>query len=223
MDYFKNLEFKKHYLIDTFVGIDGNIQNLYLVKTLNYATNQESYYLKIYSKLQNGVEYLKGYLYFFVIHKENKSKYVGTFIEPNSRNSGLSSLLTATWIKLCLDNKLEILITNRKQEKPFLLYLLKKYYFEIENPDLYSKHENTIYICKNTIDNKKLLYFNNEIVKNTFLRSKSYLKDNYVVIDSLAPNISVLDKVMLNKVYCLTDNENGYRKALKVYKNFKNN
>ena len=216
-------EYNKKYLLDTFINEDGYIKSLYLIKTLNKATKQDNYYLKLYLNSYDGNEFLLGYLYFFVTPKERKSKYVGTFVEPNNRDSGIASFLTSAWIKFCLEHNLDILKTNRKQEKPFLLYLLKKYYFEINNPNLYETHEKTVFICKQDNNGKKVLYFNNDNIKNVFLRSSIFSKDNYEVIESLTNDTSVLDRVILNQIYHLIDNDLGYEKAEKVYKKYKNN
>ena len=217
------IEYNKKYLLDTFINEDGYIKSLYLIKTLNKATKQDNYYLKLYLNSYDGNEFLLGYLYFFVTPKERKSKYVVTFVEPNNRDSGIASFLTSAWIKFCLEHDLDVLITNRKQEKPFLLFLLKKYYFEIKNPLIYPSHENTVYICKKNNERKKVLLFNNDNYKNAFLRSNSFKNDNYMVILELEPDITILDQVILNKIYTLTDNDMGYRKAEKVYKKFKDN
>ena len=68
----------------------------------------------------------------FYLDKENKtSEFIGIGVAPEYRDLNIGSFLIASWIDLCLNNGYDFLGANKKQRKPFLLYLLKTYGFEI--------------------------------------------------------------------------------------------
>lgn len=112
---------KDKILVDSFFDTFNQKQKVYLTKS--YFTKKKSYqyFIKIISK---NSEY-QGYLYFYLDFENLESQFIGIYIKPDYRNTGLASLLLSYWIRFCLDNNFSYLSTNKKQRKPFLLFLLK--------------------------------------------------------------------------------------------------
>lgn len=205
---------KKLLLLKDLENTDYN-QRLYIEKSFCKQSNSEQYFIKIY-KLENNILICQGYIYFYV-DKENKSStYIGTRVKEEYRNKGIASLLTSSWIKFCLDNDIYNLNTNKKQRKPFLLYMLKTYSFELDDVDKYDTSRFNIHICKKEDEFTKYLLFDNMRQKETFMNGKIYLADNYQVLDQLNSGTQKLDTILLSNIYYVQDNEFAYDKSVKV-------
>ena len=98
---------------------------------------KEQHFLRVGILQENGQFLQQGYIYFYLNRELKMSKFIGLYIKPEFRGKGLASLLLASWIQFCLNYNFEILSTIKHQRKPFLLYLLKKYQFEIMLPERY--------------------------------------------------------------------------------------
>lgn len=206
------IDYGEKLVLDEFLFND-ELQKIILTKKATNARDNFILYSYSYDNMYNPS--LQGYMYFSINLDNNSSSYIGTYVNPKYRNSGVAQMLNATWIKFCLDNGIEYLKTNIRQRKPFSIYLLKKYNFEIKDLDDYI--DRSIYICKRNQDDAKCLVFDSERQKKIFKASNIYKDDNYVVLDN-TENVLVLDKVILNHTYYLDekDNENAYQKALKI-------
>ena len=213
------IEYDKRYLFDMFYNHDGYIEKLFLMKSFN--NGKDHYYFRLFLYLPNGKEILLGYLYFFIDENKKESKFIGCCVKNEYRNQGIASLLISSWLLFCLDNNIIDLNTNRKQSKPFLLYLLKNFSFEINNPASYNTSLNTIYICQKYESLAKILLFKGEKQREMFEKSTSFKKDNYEIIDNLTADITVKDEVMLDKIYSLNDQDYGYQRALKIHQKFR--
>ena len=86
-------------------------------------------------------------------------------------------------INLCLNNGFDFLGLNRKQRKPFLLYMLKSYGFEVKNKKLYDKRDDVITLCKSMDkeDLSKILIFKSPKHEFNFIHTNIYKSDNYVI------------------------------------------
>ncbi len=144
---------------------------------------------------------------------DNSASYIGTYVNPMYRGEGVAQLLNATWISFCLENDIEVLKTSRHQRKPFLIYLLKGYSFEISNLTKYAGR--SIHICRRDEDLKKYLLFESMQQRKLFEASKISEHDNYEILDSLG-DARILDRVLLNQMYLATDNDRVYSKAKDV-------
>ena len=161
-----------------------------------------------------------GYLYFYI--EEGKSKFIGEFIKEEYRSNHLASLALSTYIKLCIDENIYEFETNKKQRKPFLLYLLKTYSYELADTTKYDKLKSTIYICKKAGSLTKYLYFKTPIIGEKFKTGKIATHDNYEILNSLE-NTIILDKVLLSFPYYLTDLNSSYTKCENTLKRIRNN
>ncbi len=206
MNILKNLDYNEAYIFWA-----NKNEKIELSKTLDKNTNHDYYFLKYY--FHNGIEDIfLGYMYFFIDFNTKKSKYIGTKVNKEYRGQGIATKLMASWIKLCLDNDILSLQTNRTQRKPYLLHLLKQFFFEIDNVTLYETYPNVIYICKNQ-DKQKTLYFKDDKQKQDFMNSSIYHSDDYLISNNLNKE-EIIDQVILTKYYRLHDNEVGYTKTL---------
>lgn len=129
--------------------------------------------------------------------------------------------MISSWIKLCLEQGVNNLQTIPKQRKPFLLYLLKKYKFELENTEIYETSPRTIYICQENGNSDKLIMFKNKREEKLFINSNIMKTDNYRIIETLTDNVQIVDKVVLRSPYFLQDNEFAYQRSLNIYNKHK--
>ena len=136
-------------------------------------------------------------------------------VKDGFRSSGLGSLLISAWIEWCFENGFEDLTTTKAQIKPFLLYMLKKYNFDLQDTDLYLTSGNNIHICRREKDNRKLLLFDNKKQGLSFARGKIYRGDNYHIIDELTPEVQKLDTVLLSEPYEVKQPELAYQRSLR--------
>jgi len=213
----ENLSYNDQILYETFTT-DLKPQLVYLSKTFSSGDLKEQYFLKIYT-LENGELKPQGYIYFYLNIAQRESKFIGIYIKPEYRNKNLSSLLISCWIKFCLDQNIIFLKTNKKQRKPFLLYLLKKFQFELYNPELYQITPRIISICRDPESNIKYLMFQDERQELTFKNSSIMREDNYQIIKEIKEPIQKIDQVILSKTYQLEDANAAYNRTLRIYQN----
>lgn len=166
---------------------------------------------------KNSTMLCQGYIYFYLDFEKRESKFIGTYVKPEYRNSKIASLLISSWILFCIENNFNCLGTNLKQRKPFLIYLLKNFDFEIENKSSYITSPYTIHICKEKNTDSKCLLFKNKKQATLFSNSNIMKEDNYKIIDSIGPNIQIIDDVLLSIPYQLKDKSKAYKKALNTY------
>ena len=224
MNTFKNLTAGKRYLYSNSYYSGKYNHKIYLKKSIDDGSNKPKFYISIFSSF-NGIERQLGYLYFYVDYELKSCNFIGLKVEPNYRGLNIGSLLIATWIDLCLNNNFDFLGTNEKQRKPFLLYLLKTFGFEIFNKSLYETRDDIITICKskNIIDNSKILLFKDPFHEETFKKTNTYNEDNYKIVKN-ENEIIVLDKVIMpfqnrskSKInYSLLDFEEAETKTKKI-------
>lgn len=208
-----NLEYDDPILVQEFVRNDKK-HRLFFVKTKDKSTGLDHYFFKLYTWDFQKRFYCEGYIYFYIDFFQKESTYIGTFIHKNNRNQGLASLLTSYWISFCFDFGLINLKTNLKQRKPFLLYILKKYSFELNNIELYTDSPFTISILKPDDFIEKSLYFKNKAQQETFTKGRIMANDHYKIYDSLDGKV-VLDNVLLSNTYELKDETTAYKRVRK--------
>lgn len=179
--------------------------------------NLSHYFIQIYKDINEGeVPKICAYIYFYLDFGKKETKYIGTFVDAEYRNVGFASLLTSLWTWICMDNNFYEYVTSKKQRKPFLLYLLKLYGFEINDINQYEASPHTIYICRNAISLDKCLYFKDSGQAKSFQGSNVALKDNYQVIsEDVFRNgeVEVLDKIILSTPYYLQDFDKAYMRC----------
>ena len=219
MTILQNLGYNTPVTLDEYVNKEGFLQRIYLEKSFFPALQKDQYFISIakinYNKNQEKI----GYIYFYFNQYEKSCEFIGMFIKTEFRNQGLSSLLTSYWIRLCLDLGIVDLYTTKKQRKPFLIYILKTYFFELNNITIYQDSINNIHICRKEKDDKKYLLFDNDKEKASFQKGTIYTNDNYQILDELEGDTEKLDTVILSKRYFLKDDEAAYKKALRIKKN----
>lgn len=214
MSTLNNLDINDNILYTSF-NYHGLIQQIILTKTISKDTI--NYFFRCQIIGRNGIPALQGYMYFTLDDEKKKSKFIGVYINPSYRRQGISTLLISIWIKFCLDNGYEFLTKNRKQRKPFVLYQLKGFNFELDKLSLYDNFLKVIYICQKDKSNSKYLFFKDNEQKLEFLKGKIITSDNYQVLDDLDGDSKILERVILSKAYNLQDNEKAYTKSLEIY------
>lgn len=130
MSVLDNIEYDKNYIYDDSFCYKGLKQRICLQKSHMKQKNVNQYFLKAYV-IDNSNLICQGYIYFYLNPLIKTSDFIGVYIKPEYRNEGLASLLVSAWIQFCLNNNYNFLGTIKTQRKPFLLYLLKTYGFEI--------------------------------------------------------------------------------------------
>lgn len=172
-------------------------QDLYIKKSNDDGSNRPKYFLSAFTNI-NGELRQQGYLYFYLDHDTKSSFFIGIKVEEQYRNLNIGSFLVASWIDLCLNNGYNFLGVHEKQRKPFLLYLLKTYGFEILDKSLYDTRPDVISICrdKDLEKKEKLLLFRDSKHEQTFMGTNIYKTDNYKIIHS-PEGIIHLDNIIL--------------------------
>lgn len=211
----KDIPYQTPIVLDAF-DYNNKKQLLVLRKPFD-PKRSEVYYLYLYLVGDNGDYIHQGYLYFSIDFQMNKSKFIGTYIKPEYRNTSLASFLISSWIKLCIDSDILSLVTAKRQSKPFLLHILKTFNFEIANILDYESLPNTIYICKKENDLTKFLFFKDEKQADFFKKSNALNNDNYNILDNIDENMEIIDKVLMNRFYNMLDGDFAYSKAIKTY------
>lgn len=193
----ENLEIGNRVLYsDGYFSGDYN-QTLYLKRSEDDGSNRPKFYISIFSNI-NGKLRQQGYLYFYLDYKAKASFFIGVKVMEEYRNLNIGSFLVASWINLCLNNGYDFLGVNEKQRKPFLLYLLKTYGFEVLDKSLYDFRPDVISIGKSIDpnDKRKFLLFRDAKHEDNFKGTNIYKTDNYEVIHN-SDNIILLDSVIL--------------------------
>lgn len=214
-----NMPYNKKFLLNERIE---SKEKIYLEKVIFPQNNRDQYFIKIYKTNDKGSYICKGYIYFYLDLLNRESNFIGEFVKPEYRDDGLGQLLISYWVNLCLENGIYNLNTSHKQRKPFIVYLLKKFKFDILNIAQYEISLNTISVCKKDGDKSKYLFFKNPLQAATFKNSKILESDNYLILDSLNENTQVLDQVLLSTEYISQDNEEAYKKSLNLIDKFKN-
>lgn len=204
-------------LYSTDYTINGSCLYLYFAKMKT--SGKYNYFFKVYKK-ENGIEVCIGYIYFTISREERNSNFIGLFIKPEYRSLGISSFLVAQWINFCFNEGLDFLGTVKKQRKPFLVYLVKTFGFEILDISCYEKNDDTIYICRKNGDNRKLLLFKNETQKKAFMRSNIATSDSYAIVNP-EDDFEVLDRVLLMRKHMLKETAMAEKKVNIVLKRSK--
>ena len=156
---------------------------------------QDKIYISICTTIRNK-EILQGYIYANVDKLSKTSEFIGMKVDYHFRNQNIGSLLVSLWIDFCYNNGYDFLKTTNKQRKPFLLYLLKKYGFEVYDTNLYETRNDVISICQNPDSNDKLLLFKDPKHEKVFRTSKAFKNDNYQITDS-QEDLILLDKIIM--------------------------
>lgn len=197
-------------VIDEFINSRGQVQQIVLRKHQTNARCNYQFYCYLIDC--RGDKKLQGYMYFTLQSDTKSSNYIGTYVDYPFRGQGVAQLLHSNWIQFCLEHDFLHLKTQKRQRKPFALYLLKKYSFEINNIDYYLGQ--SIHICQKD-DRRKYLFFDNKRQEYDFYHGKIYRGDNYLILDSMDGAIE-LDKVLLNYTYYLQDRDVAYQKSISV-------
>ena len=214
----EDLKYLKSYAIDRFEDGFGEWK-VCLEKSYFPQKELDQYFVKIYKRGLKNFECL-GYVYFYLDLKTKKSTYIGLYVKDEWRNKGLASLLMAYYITLMLDNNYLDIRTNFKQRKPFLLYLLKKFSFELNDIGLYQTSINVVSLYRNFKDNYKYLLFKNPVERDSFKKGTIMQGDNYVVLSQKEEGLEFLDNVILSMQYLLQDENEAYQRALSKINNF---
>ena len=129
---------------------------------------------------------------------QHNSYFIGLSVGEEYRNLNIGSLLISSWIDLCLNNNYNFLGINHKQRKPFLLYLLKTYGFDILDQSLYETRPDIITICRShdLTDKRKFLLFKSLKHEQVFKGTNIYKTDNYFIVHN-TKNLKTLDKIIL--------------------------
>lgn len=172
-------------------------QELYLKKAIDDGSNRPKFYISVHSNI-NGCLVQQGYLYFYLDYETKTSSFIGIQVLQPYRNLNIGSFLVASWIDLCLNYGYDFLGVHEKQRKPFLLYLLKTYGFEILDKSLYDIRPDVISICRSTNhnDKRKYLLFKDSKHEKVFIGTNVYKSDNYEIIHN-QNNMIFLDNVIL--------------------------
>lgn len=194
---FQNLEVNKKYLISNSFFCGDYNQELYIKKSIDDGSNKPKFYLTVYAKINNQT-IMQGYLYFYLDYNTKTSSFIGLKVLREYRNVNMGSFLIASYINLCMNNGYEILNINPKQRKPFILYLLKTYGYEVDNINLYKIRNDVISICrrKEINDLTKLLLFKDFKHELSFMSTNVYKFDNYQIIHN-KDNVIVLDQIIM--------------------------
>lgn len=195
MNYFEKLDtrVKSPYSSDYYSG-DFN-HNIYLMRATDDGSNRSKFYLRATTNI-NGEEVIQGYMYFYLDFDNKKSDFIGIKVHEKFRNLNIASLLVSLWIDLCLNNGIDFLGSNKRQRKPFLIYLLKTFGFEILNTDLYSTSKDLISICRRDNDFSKIILFKDSKHEQSFRATNIFREDNYEIITSL-DGVNHLDDIIM--------------------------
>lgn len=197
MSKLENLESGKRTLYSSGYFSGDYNQELYLKRSIDDGSNRPKFYISVFSNI-NGNLVQQGYLYFYLDFETRKSHFIGVKVEEEYRDLNIGSFLVASWIELCLNNGYDFLGVNENQRKPFLLYLLKTYGFEILDKSLYQIRPDVISIYRSfdKDDKRKFLLFKDFKHERDFMGTNVYKSDNYEIVHS-DEGIMHLDDVIL--------------------------
>jgi len=221
MNLINQLPYNRNVLYNNLAEYNGQKQEIYFQKSHMTKNDKDQYFLKLYSLDENHAQVCQAYIYFYLNSDTKTSDFIGVYVKPEYRNLGFSSLLVSTWIQFCFNNGYNFLGTNKTQRKPFLIYLLKTYGFELWDNLIYQTSNYVIHICKKENDNTKYLIFKNQEQKESFMRGKIAKEDNYKAIEQLGKNMSYLDSVVLSMKYNLLDGQKANEKSTLVLNKYK--
>lgn len=172
-------------------------QELYLKRVISDSSSKQKFYINVFSNI-NGNLVQQGFLYFYIDYETKTSYFIGVYVKPEYRNLNIGSFLVASWIDLCFNNGYDFLGVNPRQRKPFLLYLLKTYGFEILDKSLYNIRPDVISICRSIepADRRKLLLFKDAKHEKVFMGTNIYKTSNYEIVHN-SEGIIILDKVIV--------------------------
>jgi len=171
-------------------------QDMIIMKSKDDGSHKDKYYLELYSYV-NGIYTMQAYIYFYLELRERTCYFIGMKTEEQFRNCNMGSLLISAWLDFCLNNGIEYIGVNNRQRKPFILYMLKTYAFDVEDLTEYSKRSDVISICRNVdnSDKTKYLLFRDDNHEKNFKQTNIYKSDNYIALDYLDGHY-VLDDVI---------------------------
>lgn len=197
MSKLENLETGKRTLYSSGYFSGDYNQELYLKRAVDDGSNKPKFYISVFSNINDNLVQ-QGYLYFYLDFETKRSHFIGVKVEEEYRDLNIGSFLVASWIDFCLNNGFDFLGVNEKQRKPFLLYLLKTYGFEILDKSLYEVRPDVISICRSLDknDKRKFLLFRDFKHEKNFIGTNIYKSDNYEIIHSDA-GIMHLDDIIL--------------------------
>lgn len=206
---------------DGIVSEDTTSQ-IYVQKSYCETSKRNNYHFLLYTD-KDGEQVCQGYIYFNLNDQYNMSKFIGMYVKPEYRNKSYASLLISTWLDFCLNNGYEVINTQPKQKKPFMIYLLKTYGFELLKKSAYDTNPRTIDIIRVDNDPTKYLHFRTDKVKDAFIQSKIAQEDNYSIIDTPDDTHQIIDQVLPLISYKLDDSDRqiAEQKAVKVLSRFK--
>lgn len=187
---------KKILYADNFFSGDYN-QELYLKKANDDGSHKPKFYITVHSNI-NGKLVNQGYIYFYLDPKTKTSNFIGVKVNEEFRGLNIGSFLIASWIDLCLNNGYNFLGVHETQRKPFLLFLLKTYGFEIWDITLYHTRPDVISICKSfdASDRRKFLLFRDPKHEKAFAGTNICKTDNYEIVHD-PRSVIILDNVLL--------------------------
>ncbi|MCI8575049.1 MAG: hypothetical protein HFI09_01115 [Bacilli bacterium] len=214
----EKMPYKQNLLLRDDLIFQGKRQQIYFSKHTCDSEEMDRFYLKLITKCDKGVLEKQGYLYFYLDMDSLTSKLVGFSVKDEYRNTGLGSLLISSWLLFCMDQGILKITSHHKQRKPFLIYLLKKFYFESMSNASYIKATRKVYICKLLDYMDKYVIFEDKYEREHFSRINVIERDNYRIADFYTPGIEILDEIILGISYELKDKEQGYKRALRIYK-----
>lgn len=216
MSFLENLPYKTNFTIKD--KLKNKKQSITISRYFCESDKYDRYYLRTCLK-ENNETNQQGFLYFYLNPNKKESKFVGVGISEEYRNLGLASLLISSWIDLSFNDGFTNLNTNAKQRKPFLLHMLKKYSFELNNLNTYLTSDKTVHICKkNNNYNHKYISFNSIQEERRFKTSNIMKTDNYEIVSKDDDEIEIIDSVALYSPYYLQDKDASYQKVLETYK-----
>ena len=175
-----NQEDKKIYYNNFFSG-DYN-QDMYLKKSEDDGSHKDKFYLELYTTI-NGVKVMQGYLYFYLDLESRSCHFIGMKVLDEYKNLNMGSLLISAWINFCLCNGCEHIAVHPKQRKPFILYLLKTYSFDVKDLSQYKTRSDVITICRSVDldDTTRYLMFRDERHQRNFLQTNICRSDDYKI------------------------------------------
>ena len=160
-------------------------QDLYLKRAGVNQKDAPTYFLSACSK--EGT--IQGYIYFYLDKINKQSNFIGVKVDEQYRNLNMGSFLISSWIDMCLNNGYEILGMNDRQRKPFFIYMLKKYQFEVPDISDYETRPDIVAICRsdNFTNNAKYVLFKRKHEELKFANSKISRGDNYEIVQPITP------------------------------------